>query len=846
MNWHIHTADFVFEKLKSSSLGLDPADVSQRRSCYGPNEFITIRKKNVFQLFLKQFSDIMMLVLFAAVLFSIILDEYTDAIVILIILLLNAVISFIQEYRAGKAVEALRKLGIPTAVVIRNGFAQKVKVAELVPGDIVLLEAGTRVPADLRLVESYSLKIDESSLTGESVPADKITAPLSKTDLALSEQGNMAFKGTIVTYGRGRGVVTAIGIDTELGKITQILQQDEPLTPLQLRMKDFSRRLTVIVAFICIILFVIGFLKGYSTIEMLRLSLSTAVAAIPEALPAILTISLAMGASRMTRHHVLIRKLYAVESLGSVSFICSDKTGTLTRNKMQAARIWAPEDDNDQHTLLKAMLLNHNVEQQGKDLVGDPTETALVQYVQQQDVYPELSSLNYKRVDEIPFDSDRKLMTTIYEDSNGYWIVTKGAFEAVSAVCSKKPDTEQLQLTLEAMAEEGFRVIAYAGKRVRRLPDKLNAASVERDLQFLGLVGLTDQLRDEVKSAIDECKEAGIVPVMITGDHPATAAAIARKLGILTVHEDLVLTGSDLNNLDEQQLEAIIEKVKVYARTSPTQKLRIIRALQKKKHFVAMTGDGVNDAPSVKMADIGIAMGITGTDVTREAAHMVLLDDNYATIVSAIKQGRRIYSNIQKFIQYLMAGSIAELFTILSAPIIGMPMALLPVHILWINLVTDGLPALALAAEPAEKDIMKKPPHKYSRGFFTGSFGLKIVLTGLFIGVIALGSQFVLLNKGIEHWQTMVFNILCFGQLWQVLAIRSEKELLVKKGIFTNLYLLGAVLLTVLLQLSIIYIPFLSSVFHTAVLSAKEFAATVVISSFVFIGLEFSKLLHRK
>jgi Ca2+-transporting ATPase len=714
-----------------------------------------------------------------------------------------------------------------------------------VPGDVVLLEAGTKIPADMRLIESHSLSIDEASLTGESFPSEKNNTALKGTNFTLLDYSNMAFRGTLVSYGRGKGVVTATGMETELGKIAGMLQEKEPLTPLQLKMIDFSQKLTFIIVFICLILFITGFLQGKSAMEMLLLSLSVAVAAIPEALPSVITISLSLGAKNLVKHNALIRRLYAVETLGSVSYICTDKTGTLTQNKMKVAEIWVPEEGKHQHSFLKAMYLNHDVEEKENDLFGDPTEVALLLYVREQEDFDPEWSKKHKRTDEIPFNSERKLMTTIHHDDQLHLVVTKGSVASVTAICPDIIGNKELELQIKKMTEKGLRVIAYAYNKLSKLPKEISPDTIEKGMRFLGLAGLIDPIRKEAKQAIEECKSAGITTVMLTGDHPATAAYIAGELGILDQKKELFVSGNELEAMPQEELENKIEKIKVYASVSPGQKLRIVKALQKKGYFISMSGDGVNDAPSVKMSNIGIAMGITGTDVTKEAAQMILLDDNFTTIVKAIKQGRRIYDNIRKFIFYILSGNATELLCILIAPLVGLPMPLIPIQILWINLVSDGLPALALTAEPAEKNLMKRPPRNPKEGVFSGNLGKKILMLGGFLAIIIVASQYVLISKEVKNWQTIIFTTLCFGQLWNVMGIRSETESLFKIGIFTNKYLLGAVILTIILQLAIIHIPFLSNIFHISPLSIKELLFTFTISSLGFWLLEALKLIKK-
>jgi Ca2+-transporting ATPase len=837
-SWHLLSVEAVLEELGSSETGLTESDEAKRRLQFGTNELVAENNNRIFKILLNQFSDVMILVLFVGVILSLFLREYTDAVIIMVILLLDAIIGFIQEYSAEKAMAALKKMASPSILILREGLTHKAQASSLVPGDIVMFEAGTLIPADVRITESYSLQINESSLTGESSPVEKITEALENPNLALGDYRNMAFKGTQVSYGRGKGVVTAIGMETELGKIAGMLVEKEAATPLQLRMKEFSKKLTYLILFVCLVLFLTGIFRGYSALNMLLLALSAAVAAIPEALPAIITISLSIGSKRLVKHNVLIRKLYAVETLGSVSYICTDKTGTLTKNEMEVREIWVPGNKVHKHSFLKAIHLNHTVEEKGKNLFGDPTEVALLRYLQNQhNDYPEWNQ-QHERIHEIPFDSERKLMTTIHKVDGIHLIVTKGAVESITTICPGMSDDLELPHQIAAMTSKGLRVIAYASNQLEVLPNDLSSVSIEKGMTFLGLAGLIDPPREEVKQAIKECNAAGITTIMLTGDHPATATYIAQELGILSDNEENVITGPDLDNILQADLEEKVKHLRVYARVSPAQKLRIVKALQQQGFFVAMTGDGVNDAPSVKMANIGIAMGITGTDVTKEAAHMILLDDNFTTIVGAIKQGRRIYDNIRKIILYILAGNLAELSIILLAPLMGLPLPLLPVQILWINLVSDGLPALALAAEPSEKNIMNRPPRNADEGILSGKMGKKILYIGGLLCLVTLGSQYVMLNNQVKHWQTIVFCIICFGQLWQVMAIRSETQTVFQRGSLANKYLLAAVGLTISMQLAIIYVPALNVFFHTDALSLSELLMTLGLSSLTFWVLE--------
>lgn len=842
----------LFGKLNARAEGLYSQEAAERLSAFGPNALQEKKKKPVWVLFFAQFKDFMILVLIAAALLAGVMGDKTDMFIILVIILLNSIMGFVQEYRAEKAMEALKKMTVTHAQVIRDGRQTVVSSTALVPGDIVWLEAGNVVPADMRLLETHSLRIDESSLTGESVPADKNNADLAPTDVPLGDQLNMAFKGTMVTGGRAKGLVVATGMQTELGKIASLLQVAEVKTPLQVRMEHFGKRLSYIILLICLVLFVSGFLRGEDPFNLLLLSVSLAVAAIPEALPALITIALSRGASRLAKNNALVRKLPAVETLGSVTFICSDKTGTLTQNKMRVVHKMAFSDGlhqngGTQDLLQLCMALNQDVRfDETGNPSGESTELALVQDVLEAHSFKGYEEINenYPRVAELPFDPDRKCMTTVHHHAGAYLIVVKGASEAISAALEKEEEKNILKLNAEAWAAEGKRVLAYAYKTVESLPSPFTYPEVERNLQLAGIVALIDPPREEVKTAIAECRAAGIKPVMITGDHPATARAIAREIGILGP-EDLVLTGTELQALPETAFAKQVEHIAVYARVAPDQKLRIVRNLQAKGHFAAMTGDGVNDAPSLKAANIGVAMGINGTDVSKEAADLVLLDDNFATIVGAVKEGRRIFDNIRKFVKYIMTCNGAEIWTIFLAPFLGLPIPLLPIHILWINLVTDGLPALAIANEKAEADIMNRPPRPSGESLFSDGVGYHILWVGLVMAGVTLGIQAWSLNEGLAHWQTMVFTVLAFSQLGHVLAIRSDKTFLFRQGIFSNLPLIGAVLLTLGLQFCLIYSPYLNEIFNTAPLTLRELLICIGASAIVFHAVEMEKWIRR-
>ena len=868
-DYHLLSSEDVFQEKKTSPQGLSSGEAAKRLAEYGPNGLREKEKRTALAMFFDQFKDFMILVLMAAAVIAGLTGGASDTIAIAVIVVLNAVIGFIQEFRAEKAMAALKRMAAPDALVLRDGTPTMVPTSSIVPGDVVLLDAGKIVPADLRLTEVVQLKIEEAALTGESMPSEKHTNALKEEGLPIGDRMNMAYKGTSVTYGRATGVVVATGMDTEIGKIARMLQEEEEVkTPLQKRLAQFGRRLALAVLFLCAIFFIAGLLRGEPLMLMLLTAISLAVAAIPEALPAVVTITLALGARKMVRQNALIRRLPAVETLGSVTYICTDKTGTLTMNKMAVEEVYLEghtlkknelnfqkRTNGTQQLFLSAMALSNDAsEDTDGRLIGDPTETALFSFAQEHGFEKETLQRTFPRIAEIPFDSDRKCMTTIHQSSDGACIsFTKGALENLSERSSRlSASDESVPFAHEAilkagerMAAAGLRTLGIAMRRWDSLPDDLTPKAVESELTILGIVGLMDPPREEARESVALCKTAGIRPVMITGDHQSTAVAIAKRLGILEDGSTATITGPELEELPLERFEERVEDIRVYARVGPEQKLKIIKALQDRNQYVAMTGDGVNDAPALRRADIGVAMGVTGTDVSKEAAHMILLDDNFATIVKAVKEGRRIFDNIRKFIKYTMTSNSGELWTLFLAPFLGLPIPLLPIHILWINIVTDGLPGLALAAEPAEKNVMAKPPRHPQESIFAHGLGISIIWVGLLMGIVCIATQWWGISTGIDRWQTMVFTVLCLSQLGNVLAIRSETQSLFGQGLFSNKPMAGALGLTVALQMATIYVPVLNPIFHTTPLTLRELLLTLALSSIVFFAVEIEKLVRR-
>ncbi len=918
--WYKQDVAAVLAELKTGHNGLSNSEAARRLAEVGPNQLDERPGRTRLQVFLSQFKDTMVIVLLVAAAISFVLaltshesGEFTDAIMIMIIVILNAILGYTQEFRAERAMAALKQMAVSVVRVRRDGQIREVPATELVPGDVVLIEAGVRIPADARLIESANLRVEEAALTGESVPVEKVTDALTTDSASVGDRTNMVFMGTTAVYGRAVAVVTETGMATELGKIADLLQEvGEDRTPLQQRMEQLSKVLAVAALVIVAIVFAVGLLRGQEIKLMFMTAVSLAVAAVPEGLPAVVTISLALGAQRMVRRNALIRRLPAVETLGSVTTICSDKTGTLTENRMtvialdvagtelnltthlqNAGALMGPDDtplldvDSDIGLLLLGSalcndaVLERNENGEGYHTVGDPTEGALVVAAARMGLWKAHLDEQMPRVQEVPFTSERKRMTTVHSCSElpqgdpleklyrtmpdaPYMAFCKGAADALLAVSDSvwnegtiEPMTDdwrgRIMAANDRMALDGIRVLGLSIRPMNELPQKATEDTIEQQLIFVGLMGMIDPPRQEVRQAVDQCRTAGIRPVMITGDHPYTALHIARDLGIVdsTVDNARVLIGTDLEKMSVEDLEGVVESTSVYARVSPEHKFKIVEALQAKGHFVAMTGDGVNDAPALKRANIGVAMGITGTDVSKEAADMVLLDDNFATIVHAIEEGRTIYENIRKFVRYIVSCNVGEILLMLVSPLLGLSLPLSPVQLLWINLVTDGLPALALGVEPASKDIMEEPPHAPDEGVLARGTGTYILWIGLLLGAVCVTTQYLAEKGGLggtdpRIWQTMVFTTLGLSQMGNALAVRSDKMTLLKLGIFSNRLLIGAVLLTVLLQMAVVYVPFLQDVFNTAALSLEHLLICLGLSAVVFVVVELSKVIRAR
>jgi Ca2+-transporting ATPase len=851
--------------------GLNDRDVQARRAKYGTNELTEGKKVSVFQKFIAQFKDFLILVLIIAAVISGALGEMSDTVLILLIVVLNAIIGVIQESKAESAMASLKKMTVHEAKVIRNGVHQVIRSEQLVPGDVVLLEAGDAVPADGRLIEVADLKVQESALTGESVPVEKTLSGKFDVNTPLADRTNMVYMHSTVSYGRGKFIVTATGMETEIGKIAGMIQNTESrTTPLTQNINQLGKTLGLAALICCGVVFAVGLLRGGDPLEMFLTAVSLAVAAIPEGLPAIVTVVLALGTTRLAKKNAIIRKLPAVETLGCASVICSDKTGTLTQNRMTIKKVYANEEIIDAEAIKEDGFIPSekfvvrigelcNDAQISKDPdhpveVGDPTEIAMVDYADKLGFDKNISSQEAPRVGELPFDSERKLMTTVHHYHNTFLSFTKGAPDCLLAKCTHYlKGYEILELTPEQrkkilavnekLANDSYRVLGYAFQQYHEKPE-ISSEILENNLVFAGLTGMIDPPREEVRDSVKDCHQAGIKTVMITGDHKQTAVAIARDLEIFQ-DGDLALSGEEMDQLTDKELEDIISRTSVFARVSPKDKVRIVKAWQHRGEVVAMTGDGVNDAPALKQADIGCAMGITGTDVSKEAADMILTDDNFSTIVSAVKEGRGIYDNIKKAVHFLLSCNIAEILVIFIATLIGLPQPLLPVHILWINLVTDSLPALALGMEKQSDDVMQEKPRKKGESIFANGLGRRILFQGVVLFLISL-VVFVAATKnyGIAVGRTMVFCVLGLSQLTHLLNVRSENQSAFHH-LFTNRYLWGAMGISVLVQLIVIFIPGLHSFFNVTALNGAQWGIVIAGSIAPLFIVEITKLIQR-
>lgn len=867
--WFNKSSEEIIKELSSNVInGLSSADAKLILEKNGPNKLQGKKKKSTFQLFLSQINDAMIYILLVAAVISAIVGEISDAIIILIVIFVNAIIGVIQESKAEKALEALKSMSTPKALVKRDGSIIEIPSEEVVVGDIVIIDAGRYIPADLRLIESANLKIEESAFTGESVPAEKNSDIINEeNDVPIGDQHNMAFMSTLATYGRGTGIVIATGMDTQIGKIAKMLDaEDENTTPLQKKLAQLGKTLGLAAVGISIVMFIVSMFQGRDFLEMFMTSISLAVAAIPEGLPAIVAIVLALGVQRMIKENAIIRKLPSVETLGSVNIICSDKTGTLTINKMTVKKFYINGETknleeidikNDESKLLvDGMILCNDATSKDGVQTGDPTEVALIDVGNKINIFKEDLNKAHKRVNEIPFDSDRKLMTTVNTYDKGFNVFTKGAIDSILKISNKilingeikdftKEEKEKVLMASNLMSDDALRVLALGYKVIDT--EHVAIDDLEKDLIFVGLMGMIDPPREEVKGSIQVSKNAGIRTIMITGDHKNTAVAIAKELGIANDISE-AMSGSEIDTYSDEEFTKIVNNYRVFARVSPEHKVKIVKAFKAHGNIVSMTGDGVNDAPSLKAADIGVAMGITGTDVAKGAADMVLTDDNFTTIVSAVEEGRNIFNNIKKSILFLLSCNLGEVVALFVAILLNWAAPLLPIHILWVNLITDSFPALSLGVDPGDKGVMDLPPRNPKESLFAGRMGKLLILNGILIGITTLFAFVLgeyLYPDSLRHAQTMAFVVLSVSQLFYSLAMRNETKSLFQVGVFKNKWLIGSVLLGILLQLAIITIPFTASVFKVYPLTLTDWGIVILISLIPFVINEIIKIFFR-
>lgn len=879
--WFSQSKEEVLKKLDvNPSSGLSTSEVQSRLEKYGLNKLKSKPKKSLISLFFSQLKDMLIYVLLGAAVVTIAIREYVDALIILLVVILNAVIGVIQEYKAGKAIEALQKMTTPKTLVRRDGEVREINSDEIVPGDIVILDAGRFVPADLRLIETANLQIEESALTGESVPTDKNSSEIYEDPKTpIGDQANMAFMSTLVTYGRGEGVAVATAMETEIGKIAKILDEDDnEMTPLQKRLEELGKILGYIAIGICVLIFIIALIQKRDLFEMFLTAISLAVAAIPEGLAAIVAIVLALGVTRMSKINAIVKKLPAVETLGSVNIICSDKTGTLTQNKMTVVKYYTLGNMKDvpqsgaklevsgsDAEMIKSFVLCSDATYENREGTGDPTEIALVMLGDRYGLLKNSLNAQHKRVSEKPFDSDRKLMSTLNAEGDGYRVHTKGAIDNLLKISeSVLSDGKIIPLTdeiksqfLKATEEMSNNALRVLGVAFRNTYGIIPPEDMEQRLTIIGLVGMIDPPRQEVKASISQAKNAGITPIMITGDHKNTAVAIAKELGIAD-SIDQSLTGAEIDEISDQDFADKINNYRVFARVSPEHKVKIVRAFKTRGNIVSMTGDGVNDAPSLKYADIGVAMGITGTDVSKGASDMILTDDNFTTIVRAIEEGRNIYNNIKKSVIFLLSCNLGEVITVFASILFFWPVPLLPTQILWINLITDTLPAIALGIDPGDKDIMKRKPRDPKESFFAKGAGTRAILGGVLIGLLTLlAFYFGLREYGysltsknipedvITYARTMSFVVLAASQLFYSLTMRNSIKSIFQVGLFSNMYLIGAIIAGLLLQLVVISVPFLANAFKVHNLSVNDWGIVIGFALIPLAVNEIIKLIKR-
>ncbi|APM39537.1 calcium-translocating P-type ATPase, PMCA-type [Clostridium kluyveri] len=865
-NFYQQSISEVLDILKVSPNGLKDSEVEKRHQEYGYNKLYEKNKKSIFQVFLEQFKDLLIIILIVAATVSIFLSNVESALVIFAVIILNSILGTIQQIKAEKSLDSLKSLSSPRAKVLRNGTQVEIPSSEVVVGDILYLEAGDYVSADGRIIENYSIQVNESSLTGESENVSKTTNTIEEENVPIGDRKNMLFSGSLVTYGRAVMVVTSIGMNTELGNVASLLKNtEEKKTPLQVNLDNFSKKLSTIILIICALIFILDVFRGYSIIDSIMFSVALAVAAIPEALSSIVTIVLALGTQKMAKENAIIKKLKAVEGLGSVSVICSDKTGTLTQNKMTVKKLYVDyktlnskdldmNNDIEKKVVLMSILCN-DASSSRKDEIGDPTEVALVNLGKAYNIDELSSREKYPRIDEIPFDSERKLMSTVHKVDDKILMVTKGALDVLINRVSKIQTSSKIKnITMEDklkienankdFSRTGLRVLATAYKEIDTDKTKITFKE-EDDLIFVALIAMMDPPREESAEAISDCIRAGIKPVMITGDHKITASAIAREIGILKDESEAV-EGYELDHLSEGELKKRVEKISVYARVSPEHKIKIVRAWQDRGNIVAMTGDGINDAPALKQANIGIAMGITGTEVSKDAASMVLTDDNFATIVKSVSNGRNIYNNIKNSIKFLLSGNTAGILAVLYTSLAALPMPFTAVHLLFINLITDSLPAIALGLEPYKNNVMKEKPRNINTPILTKTFGKEILTEGLIIAACTITSFYIGLNTGDKILaSTMAFSTLCLSRLFHGFNCRSNESIF-RIGIFSNKYVWIAFGLGLVLLNSVLFTPLLRNIFEIEELTLNQLGIIYLMSSIPFISVQAYKFIFVK